>query len=393
MLQRSAFGQQPIIACALTAFVLVPISSACAKERVLYTFTGNNDGSEPLSAPIRDRSGNLYGTTEYGGADDEGVVFKLAPDGMLTVLHTFNSADGGNPIGRLLMDRKGNIYGTTFDGGSDGRGAVFKLKPDGTEKVLHSLCTETNCSDGAYPYAGLIIDNSKNLYGTTSEGGNGGVDGPGTVFKLAPDGTETVLYAFNGGSDGGIPESELLADASGNLYGTASEGGSQGHGVVFEVTAQGAENVLYSFCSKSGCADGARPIGGLIADASGNLYGTTGGGGDSTGHGVVFKLAPDGTETVLHTFAGYPSDGENPMSTLVMDGEGDLYSTTLQGGNADYGTAFEVFPDGTESVLYNFQEASDGGFPRGLAIDGKGDLFGTAPYGGSGSGIVYKLRK
>ncbi|HLY06903.1 MAG TPA: choice-of-anchor tandem repeat GloVer-containing protein [Rhizomicrobium sp.] len=393
MLQRSAFGQQPIIACALAAFALVPIAGARAKEKILYAFTGNNDGSEPLSAVVRDRSGNLYGTTENGGGEDEGVVFKLAPDGTLTVLHTFDSADGGNPIGRLLIDRKGNIYGTTFNGGSDGRGAVFKLEPDGTEKVLHSLCSENNCSDGAYPYDGLIIDKRKNLYGTASAGGNGGIDGPGTVFKVAPDGTETVLYAFNGGSDGGTPEAELLADAAGNLYGTASEGGVHGHGVVFEVTAQGAENVLYSFCSKSGCADGARPLGGLIADTAGNLYGTTSGGGDQASNGVVFKLAPDGTETVLHTFAGYPSDGDGPMESLAMDASGNLFGTTLQGGSAGYGTAFEVLPDGTESVLYNFQEAGDGGFPHGVTLGAKGDLFGTAAYGGSGSGVVYKLRK
>lgn len=131
--------------------MLAPVASARDKERVLYSFAGNNDGSEPFSTVIRDKSGNLYGTTEYGGPEDEGVVFKLASDATLTVLHTFNSADGGKPIGRLLMDRKGNIYGTTFDGGSDGRGAIFKRKPDGTEKVLHSLCTEINCRARTIP--------------------------------------------------------------------------------------------------------------------------------------------------------------------------------------------------------------------------------------------------
>jgi uncharacterized repeat protein (TIGR03803 family) len=233
-----------------------------------------------------------------------------------TVLHSFpGGSDGGNPQAGLIADSAGNLYGTTFNGGASNYGAVFKLTPGGTEKVLYSF---TGGSNGNNPSSGLTADSTGNLYGTTFYGG---ASNYGAVFKLAPGGTETVLYSFKGGtSDGANPWSgSLIADSSGNLYGTTQYGGAfaptigASTGTVFQLsppaTAGGAwtERVLYNFCSLPSCSDGAVPYSGLIADSSGNLYGTTGLGGASgaSNYGVVFKLAPPATaggawtETVL----------------------------------------------------------------------------------------------
>ncbi|MGB8898208.1 MAG: choice-of-anchor tandem repeat GloVer-containing protein [Methylocella sp.] len=198
-----------------------------------------------------------------------------------------------------------------------------------TETVLHSFTG--GVGDGILPFAGLIADRAGNLYGTTYEGGGSGCNGPGcgVVFKLSPGGIETVLHSFAGG-DGALPEAGLIADASGNLHGTASGGGGPDRGVVFKLAPNGTETVLYSFCSLPSCSDGAGPSAGLIADSSGNLYGTTYGGGSECiygpGCGVVFKLSPGGTETVLHSFAG--GDGALPEAGLIADASGNLYGTT-----------------------------------------------------------------
>jgi uncharacterized repeat protein (TIGR03803 family) len=310
---------------------------------VLYAFKGGSDGAYPGSRLLVDSAGNVYGTAYFPvtclmTTQDCDVVFKLAPDGTKTVLHYFvrGSSDGFGPSGGLIADSAGNLYGTTYDGGGaatgcggSGCGVVFKLSPDGTYTVLHTFTG----SDGANPATGLIADSSGNLYGTTVFGGGTAcAQGCGVVFKVAPDGTETVLYSFKGGTDGLYPAGRLIADSSGNLYGVA-EGGALGGGVVFKLAPDGTETVLYSFCSKPSCSDGEGPSGSLIADSAGNLYGTTatggGGGGGcypAAGCGVIFKLAPDGTETVLYYFRG-GSDGANPQGGLIADSAGNLYGT------------------------------------------------------------------
>lgn len=368
--------------------LLAPSGGVAAGERVLYSFQDNEyDGGGPLGSLIRDKSGNLYGTTHQGGFYDEGTVYKLAPDGTETVLHIFKGgADGASPVAGLVMDRKGNLYGTTLWGG--GYGNVFRVTPDGKIKALYLFCSENNCTDGKEPYAGVIRDSSENLYGTTAFGG---AYGYGTVYKVAPDGTESVLYSFGGGSDGSSPQMPVIMDRSRNFFGTTSEGGTTGNGTVFELASNGSEKVLYSFCSQNGCTDGALPASGLIEDANGNLYGTTAGGGTS-GHGVVFKLAPDGTETILHSFA-YPTDGYDPAAGVVMDLNGNLYGTTEEGGKRGYGIAFKLAPDGTETVLHSFSDGTDGGFPDGLILDKKGNLYGTTLEGGAiGAGSVFRLK-
>ena len=302
---------------------------------MLYSFTGS-DGSEPFAGLIADSSGNLYGTTQSGGASGgHGVVFKLSPSGTETVLHTFTGgSDGGIPRAGLIADTGGNLYGTTAGGGASNAGTVFKLSPSGTETVLYSFTG----SDGSGPFAGLIADSSGNLYGTTQSGGASG--GHGVVFKLSPGGTETVLYSFTGGSDGGTPRAGLIADSSGNLYGTTQFGGpgcgGVGCGVVFKLSPSGTETVLYSFTG----SDGSGPFPGLIADSSGNLYGTTLSGGASGGHGVVFKLTGAG-------FAPPPAYVTNTSSNTVsvLDLATNTVTATVPVGVKPKGVA--VTPGGT----------------------------------------------
>ena len=397
---------QAVLWAALVLVVVVPGGSAYAAptETVLHSFTG--DGADPKAALIADSTGNLYGTTRLGGPPCGpagigcGTAFKLSPGGTETVLYDFchaNCNDGALPVAGLIADSKGNLYGTNQGLGcfvNFGCGVVFKLSPDGTYTVLYSF---TGGSDGAVPAAGLIADSSGNLYGTTS---SGGASGNGVVFKLSPDGTETVLHSFTG-SDGSVPVAGLIADSSGNLYGTTSRGGASGNGVVFKLSPEGTETVLHSF---TGGSDGANPQAGLIADSSGNLYGTTSGGGAS-GNGVVFKLSPAGTETVLHSFTrGY--DGANPQAGLIADSSGNLYGTTSSGGGSGCagtgcGTVFKVSPGGSETVLYSFTGGSDGAGPAaGLIADNSGNLYGTTAFGGTspelecgtiGCGVVFKL--
>jgi uncharacterized repeat protein (TIGR03803 family) len=276
-----------------------------------------------------DKNGNLYGTTSGTGGSNAGTVFKLAPDGTETVLHSFGVNDGAYPYGSLIMDAKGTLYGTAILGGTGGMGTAFKvtIQGKGTSKlsVLHAF----SGSDGAQPYAGLIMDSAGNLYGTTY---SGGAFNAGTVFKLTPKGKESVLYSFSGGADGNAPYlGALIMDENGNLYGTTSTGGR--YGVIFKVTPAGEETVLYTFI---GGNDGANPSAGLVRDGKGNFYGTTLEGG-SANDGTVFKLTPNGTESLLHIFGG--SDGADPYAGLMMDKKGDLYGTTYVGGDGA-GTVF-----------------------------------------------------
>ena len=375
----------------LAVAMLAPCSGADAKKppfEVLYTFNGGADGANSMGPLLSDKTGNFYGTTLGGGNGGYGTVFKIASDGTETTLHSFTFEDGDEPIGGLIQDMSGNFYGTTYGGGGSNSGTVFELAPDGTETVLHSF---TGGSDGGSPQAALIMDKAGNLYGTTGTGGDTNDCYPvgcGTVFELAPDGTETVLHAFTGGSDGAYPGGSLIMDKKGNLYGTSY--GSQTDGVVFEVASDGNFTVLHFF---QGGSDGANPCANLIKDKAGNFYGTTCGGGAS-GSGTVFELAPDGTETVLYAFQG-GSDGATPNSGLVRDKLGNLYGTTIWGGAGGNGTVFEVTPSGTETLLYSFTGGSDGANPNAALVNYKGRLYGTAPFAGNntGSGVVFSVKK
>ena len=370
-----------VLGCGLALAVFVPLDSAQAsKFSVLYTFTGGSDGARPVGGVML-RLRNLYGSTVTGGTLNYGTVFKLGPDGTETVLHSFNGSDGADPASRLIADKAGNLYGTTFGGGRSrcygGCGTVFKIAPDGTATVLHAFAAR----DGANPYGDLIADSAHALYGTTEYGGASGF---GTIFKLTRNGNESVLHSFADVTDGAQPESGLIADASGNFYGTTYFGGgssncSGGCGTVFRLAPDGTLTLLHVFTGGSG--DGAHPTADLMADAQGNLYGTTLQGGGTFckyyGCGTVFRLATDGTESLLYAFTG-GSDGANPAGSLIADTAGNLYSTTQVGGARGYGTIFKLAPDGTETVLHSFNGNSDGALPSsGLVVDKAGNLFGS----------------
>jgi uncharacterized repeat protein (TIGR03803 family) len=392
MFREFAVGR--ICICSSLALTLcTPLDSASARPfGVVYSFMAKGTGSDPNSGPIADDTGNFYGTTELGGTEQAGTIFRLAADGTETVLYSFcrgNACpDGSGPEGGLIMDANGNLYGTAAFGGSAGDGAIFELTPGGVETPLHTFA---GGSDGEQPAGGVIRDGAGILYGTTVFGGGNGCGGYGcgTVFSLAPDGTETILHAFAAGSDGAFPYCRLVADKDGNLYGTASYGGADDWGVVFEVAADGTENVRYSF---SGGNDGGTPLAGLYADKAGNLYGTTPIGGVYN-DGAVFRLAPDGTETTLHSFKK-GRDGGFPNSALIADGKGNLYGTTTRGGGNNAGVIYKISADGSEQVLYAFLGGGDGKRPVGALVRQSGKIYGATLLGGAyNHGEVFELLK
>ncbi|MGC9948411.1 MAG: choice-of-anchor tandem repeat GloVer-containing protein [Bryobacteraceae bacterium] len=304
---------------------------AAGRYTMLYGFTGGADGSNPMAGVVRDPAGNLYGTTQYGGATGAGVVYKLDPAGRETVLHSFTgSPDGAYPTAGVIRDSAGNLYGATPWGGASGGGVVYKVDPSGQETVLYSF---NAVAGGFSPYSGVIEDPDGNLYGTTCCGGSG----EGVVYKLDPSGQETVLYNFVGGSQAGSPTPDLTRDGAGNLYGTTNYDGPGNGGVVFKLDTAGNFAILYSF---TGGADGGFPEARVILDAAGNLYGTTTAGGVD-GHGVVYKLDTAGQETVLHAFTG-GADGGSPYAGLIFDPAGNLYGTTTAGGNDTVGVVFKL---------------------------------------------------
>ena len=440
---RSA-GRASFALLASLAVLIVVASAAPAQagESVVYSFQGAPDSAAPIAGLVSDQHGALYGTTSSGGMGSScavysgcGTVFMLTPPDpghthwTRTVLYSFcsmsNCADGEGPLGGLILDREGALYGTTAQGGNaNNDGTVFKLTPPATgqtpwtESVLYSFQGGT---DGAHPYAGLIFDQQGALYGTTQQGAENSTCsyGCGSVFKLTPpvaggqsSWSESVIYSFcslSGCTDGAYPASGLIFDREGALYGTNYSGGSVAHGTVFKLTPPAAgqsswsESVLYSFCSRTNCPDGAYLYAGVIFDQHGALYGTTNSGGNSDS-GTVFKLTPPTggqtpwTESVLYSFCSQNScsDGGFPQGGLILDQEGALYGTTEQGGNAnDGGTVFKLTPPAagqtlwTETVLHSFcsqNNCTDGASPdAGLIAGVQGALYGTTYDGGSGS--------
>ncbi len=348
-----------------TIFRLTPSANGTWTEKVLYSF--GSQGCEPAAALILDAAGNLYGTAS-GNDCDNGTVFELVPGKndhwTYKVLYSFTGGDdGGEPAAGLIFDAAGNLYGTTASGGYLSSGTVFELMPTTngkwTEKVLHSF---TYSTDGALPTSTLIFDAVGNLYGTTSENGPGSGCGPygcGTVFELIPRANgswkEKTLHNFEGnGKDGYSPSAGMIFDAAGHLYGTTSSGGLHNDGTVFELIPgkKGIwmERVLHSFQNGS---DGLYPEGGLTLDAAGNLYGTTSEGGDArygcntSGCGTAFVLKPNAhgnwTEEVLHRFDNTANDGNFPATGVIFGPDGNLYGTTVAGGSVCTGNCGTVF--------------------------------------------------
>ncbi|HSC17888.1 MAG TPA: choice-of-anchor tandem repeat GloVer-containing protein [Rhizomicrobium sp.] len=371
--------------CALSYTVqAAPSAQPSANLVPLYTFQGGDDGARPYGALVRDKAGNLYGTTnEGGGACNCGTVFKLTAAGQESILHAFvGGNDGAHPFAGLVRDGQGDFYGTTPEGGAYNSGTVFKVTAKGKESIVYSF---SGGADGAQPYGALIVGPDGNLYGTTQ---HGGTHNSGTVFKLTPAGAESVLYAFTGGIDGNTPMAELIRDDAGNLYSTTVYGGTSKAGVVFKLDPAGNETVLHSF---KNLQDGAFPESGLILDKVGNLYGTAFLAGPY-GSGNVFRITVSGKEKVLHLFS-MPTDGNGPMARLVRGQDGALYGTTYYGGVSNSGSVFRLAPDGTEIVLHSFTMAEDGAYPyAGLIRDKQGNFYGTAEAGGEPRlGVVFKI--
>lgn len=424
---------------------------------VLHEFN-LKDGQVPNGALVQDADGNLYGTTVWGGKYATGgenvgwgTVFRLSPNGTETVLHSFSDqADGANPYAGLLAVGSDSLYGLSFVAGDlscpdesqgSGCGTIFKIDKGGMATLYQFKGAFNTPPDGQQPYATLFKDSAGNLFGTTITGGittcPGETDGCGTVFEFDSTGTEQLLYSFLGfsgsNSDGWFPESSLVEDSKGNLYGTTFIGGlidcnspstNTGCGTVFELSPNGSgytETVIYKFTGES---DGLYPGTGLVIDSDGNLYGTTSQGGDmsctlygnpSYGCGAIFKLTPGSggwTESIVYAFPGGTS-GAGPISQLVQDSAGNFYGTAVNGGdlNCAYstngfpgcGVVFKVNTKGKESVLHAFK-GTDGFDPTGglLLNAATKTLYGTTMYGGdiahcsypeyyTGCGVVFKV--
>ncbi len=387
----SMFALMPAFASGLLA--AMPLPSQAATLRVIHNFTGGTDGGNPVDGLMMSAKGVLYGTASTGGASGLGVVFWVAGSGAVTVLHSFlGGADGATPNGGVIENASGRFFGTTTAGGASGAGTVYSLWGR-TETVLYSFAG--GATDGSDPQAGLAMDGSGNLYGTTSAGG---ASGNGTVFELiAPKTangkwTEKLLYSFGSGTDGAAPVGGVSFDSAGNLYGTTSAGGTGGYGTVFQLQPGTVwkENILHDF---QNAADGATPYAGLVSDASGNFYGAATDGGNNGG-GTVFELSPSKTGFKFSVLTSQPGWGISGTFRNVMIGpSGVIYATTHCDGVNNAGTIYELTPPGgswTYKLLYTFSGGSDGLYSISNLVLKAGRLYGTTIDGGAdGAGTVY----
>jgi uncharacterized repeat protein (TIGR03803 family) len=413
-------------------------------EQVLYSFGGGVDGNNPDAGLVVDSMGNLYGTTTWGGPDSTtpyGTVFELSPPSETggawtkTVLYSFQGGanDGATPFGTLIFDKAGNLYGTTQAGGSNDTGTVFELSPPAvpgdpwTETVLYIFPADQ--TQGYWPFGKLTFDGIGDLYGTTEYGGTGksgatcDINGCGTVFQLkppaAPGGawTETVLYNFGSFDSDGIEPGRGVAFRKGSLYGTTQGGGTSGNGTVFRLAMKNGvwgEQILYNFTG----SEGSVPVGVLIFDTAGNLFGTMREGGIvnssvcPSGCGGIFELSPPAKkglpwqENTLYQFTG-GTDGACPYTGVIRDKLDELYGTTSEGGmsnaqgNGNDGSVFRLKPPAVAGgpwkyvLLRDFQGTSfgDGSFPTGdLTLTDASGLFGTTLEGGvNNDGTVFNL--
>lgn len=409
-----------------------------ASYTLLHTFSAESDqgvntegdGAEHLT---QGTDGNFYGADYYGGAYTNGTIIKVTPAGVVTTLYTFSAftsstdfddginADGGSPGGGLLLGSDGNFYGTTGYGGATGSGTIFKVTPAGVLTVLHTfdarVGTDGNNVEG-YASSSLIKGGDGNFYGANYFGG---ASGNGTVYRVTPTGTVTVLHTFSASTtndeqnevntDGVYPQG-LVLSSDGNFYGTTFEGGANGTGTVFKITTDGALTTLKVFdayvtgSASLSNASGAQPTSVPTQGNDGNFYGVTLAGG-AAGQGTVYKITPAGGLTTLHDFTATGDNGVNADGSTVYEGltkgsDGSFYGTTSQGGSGGSGVVYRITPAGAFAVIYNFSAVSDpadyagtnadGAYPEGLIFGTDGSLYGTTFLGGiNGSGTIYKL--
>jgi uncharacterized repeat protein (TIGR03803 family) len=379
----------PLFTLAVLVIMFVVADSGQAQTySVLYNFgSAGGDPSQPLAAGIvaQGRDGNLYGTAVNGGANNQGAVFKITPKGTLNVVFSFNATALGpfSPFSGLTLGTDGDFYGTTQGGGSSDDGTIFKITPAGSLTVLHSF---TGLADGYTPKSPPVEGTDGNFYGTAIRGANSACgNGCGTVYKITPSGNFTTLYPFDF-THGATPWGPLVQGTDGNFYGTTAAGGTGSGGVVFKITPAGKLTVLHSFCSHPACADGQLPSSPLVQGSDGNFYGTTGQGG-ANGYGEVFKITAGGTLTVLHSMNG-TSDGYNPFegnAGLVQATDGNFYGANSFGGSLGHGTFFKITPKGAFSVLHNF-DGTDGVNPYVTPFQHtNGVIYGDTQLGGTGN--------
>ena len=311
-------------------------------ETVLHTFSGSPDGTNPVGPVVRDMAGNFYGNSSYGGSSGNGTVFRIDTARTETVLYSFTgNSDGCYPWQGLVRDKAGDLYGTTSSCGSSGYGTIFKVNSAGAFTLLHSFTGRS--SDGAYPYFGhLSMDKAGNLYGVTS---GGGAHGNGVLYELSKSGTFRVLHSFAGGtSDGCAPSGSVAQDKAGTFYGTTEYCGSSKAGTIWEVSKTGKETILHNFAG--GTSDGCNPAAGVTRDPKGNLYGVTYGCG-ANGDGALYELSAGGTLSLLYSFGGSDSSS-NPIGEVLRTAKGTLFGTTLTPSppccENTYGTVWSYVP-------------------------------------------------
>jgi uncharacterized repeat protein (TIGR03803 family) len=350
---------------------------------ILKQLNSFTDGATPLGELIKGTDGNFYGMTSAGGTNGYGVIFKITPAGVYTVLrHLAFSTDGTNPKGHLVQAADGNFYGITYGGGANLGGTIFKITPSGTFTVLRALNKTT---DGGNSYSSLTLGSDGSLYGITNSGGTLGF---GTIFKITTSGTFTVLRNFNGTTDGGSSQSDLLLASDGNFYSMCYGGGNNGNGTIFKITPGGTYTVLKHLSSS---VDGALPYGNLYQNSDGVLYGMMKNGGAS-GNGTAFKITTSGTYTVLHSFVS-ATEGATPTGGFTKGNDGNLYGMTTYGGTLTGGTAFKMTTSGTVTVIANFNGAAQGNAPLETLVKGADNAYyGTASSGGEfGYGTIFKI--
>lgn len=381
---------------------------------VLYTFTGQGDGAAPMAGLTIDGAGNLYGTTSAAGGWGFGNVYRLVHSGSgwnFYLVYTFQgytqwNTDGGSPYARVAIGPDGALYGTTRIGGNGdgcredhGCGTVYKVQPQFGGGWKETILFQFGYFDGDHPWYGdVVFDRAGNLYGTTFVGG---ANLQGAVYKLAPtNGTwiESMVYSFSG-TDGSQPLNGPTIDATGNLYGTTSAGGTNGYGTVYRLQPSGSgwvESTLHSFQSGS---DGMTPSSGVVLDQSGNLYGATEGAGIAGG-GTAFELTQGALGSwTLNTLFGFRGTGfQGSYRTLARDSAGNLYGTTAGDGAYQHGSVFKAtFANGKWSYqsLHDFTGGSDGAYPYGtLSFDAAGNIYGTTSAGGAyGNGVVFQITR
>jgi uncharacterized repeat protein (TIGR03803 family) len=368
----------------------------------LYSFTNNFDGGAPQPGLIQSANGVFYGATLRGGSNGFGALFGLTTSGLLTPWHAFNNQpDGANPAAGLTWGTNGFFYGMTpLSGlGPTNQGTIYQIAADGAFTTLYSfppLSRQTN-GNGAGPAGSLVQGTNGQFYGVTSSGGS---RTNGTIFSIDAAGLVTLRYTFTNGLDGGKPLTGLFLSSDGNFYGTTSRGGTNDAGTIFELTHSGALRPLYSLNAVPDGSDVAAP---LLQTSAGLLVGAAANGG-TNGSGTIFQITTNGAFNVVYTFSGLAgadgsenNDGASPQA-LLLDAAGNYYGVAAEGGTNGEGSVFEVTPAGEFRAVYSFTGLSseaetnaEGANPNGILQGADGNFYGTALRGGTGYGTIFKV--